>query len=130
MRLIPFILYALTGALTLAAQTRPLLSENFESGKIDPTIWEQRITGKVELKIVQEPTAHGKYALQVHYPADAGRFPQGTPNAGPALGFLVAKSLPEAARSHLFGRAYIKVSELPPAHTQLVFADTAGFPSS
>jgi hypothetical protein len=116
--------------LTLGAQTKPLITENFESGKIDPNIWEQRITGTVEIKVVQDPTAHGKYALQVHYPADAGRVPQGAPNAGPALGFLVAKSIPEAARTHLFGRAYIKVTELPPAHTQIVFADTSGFPAS
>jgi len=112
------------------APAKVLFSEDFESGKIDPTLWEQRVTGAVELKVVQDPSAHGKYALLVHYPADAPRVPQGAPNAGPILGFLVAKNIPETARTHLFGRAYMKISELPPAHTQIVFADIAGFPSS
>jgi hypothetical protein len=114
----------------LAAQTKPLISENFESGKIDPKVWELRITGTVEIKVVQESSAHGKYALQVHYPVDAVRIPQGAPNAGPAYGYLVAKNIPEAARKHLFGRAYLKVTELPPAHTQIFFADLSGFPVS
>ena len=121
---------AVACVLTLGSQTKPLVSENFESGKIDPNVWEQRVTGTVELKVVQDPTAHGKYALQVHYPADAGRQPHGAPNAGPAYGYLVAKNIPEAARTHLFGRAYLKVSELPPAHTQIFFADLSGFPAS
>ena len=50
-------------------------SEDFESGKIDPNVWERRVTGAVELKVVQDPSAHGKYALLVHYPADAPRSP-------------------------------------------------------
>jgi hypothetical protein len=66
--------------------------------------------------------------LQLHYPADAERLPRGAPNAGPALGYLVAKNIPEAARGHLFGRAYVKVSELPQEHTQMIFAGIPGFP--
>ena len=53
------------------APAKVLFSEDFESGKIDPTLWEKRVTGAVELKVVQDPSAHGKYALLVHYPADA-----------------------------------------------------------
>ena len=133
MQLLKRVLRVYTAAafvLTLGAQTKPLISETFESGKIDPNVWEQRIVGAVEIKVVAEPTAHGKYALQVHYPADAPRIPQGAPNAGPAYGYLVAKNLPEVARTHFFGRAYLKVTELPPAHTQIFFADGAGFPVS
>jgi hypothetical protein len=117
-------------SITLAAQTKPLLSETFESGSIDPAIWEQRVTGTVSISVVEDSTGHGKRVLKVHYPADTPRIQQGAPNAGPAYGYLVAKNLPEAARAHFFGRAYLKVTELPPAHTQIFFADGAGFPVS
>jgi len=55
-------------SLTLAAQTKPLLSETFESGSIDPAIWEQKVTGTVSISVVEDSTGHGKRVLKVHYP--------------------------------------------------------------
>ena len=71
-------------SLTLAAQTKPLLSETFESGSIDPAIWEQKVTGTVSISVVEDATGHGKRVLKVHYPADTPRIAQGAPDAGRA----------------------------------------------
>lgn len=129
MKLPPFAKIAFTffclglGAATSFAQP-PVLSEDFESGRIDLTKWEVRTLRpdtKVGMKVV-EGGAHGRYALQVHYPA-------GTERSGFAS--LVASHLPESVRGHLFGRAYIKIpGGLPLAHTQLVFAGIPGYPKA
>jgi hypothetical protein len=43
----------------------------------------------------------------------------------------VAKNLPESVRGHLFGRAYVKIpSDLPAAHTQMIFAGIPAFPTA
>jgi hypothetical protein len=112
--------FALTSPLAFAAA--PVVSEDFESGRIDPAKWEIRTkepNTKIEMKVV-EGGAHGRYALQVHYPA-------GTERSG--FAYLMARSLPASVRGHLFGRAYVKIpAGLPLAHTQLLFAGAAGYP--
>jgi hypothetical protein len=55
-------------ACALFAQTSPLLSEDFESGQIDSKVWEKRVTGVATIQVQQDQVAHGRYALQVHYP--------------------------------------------------------------
>src|ERR1035437_3992660 len=85
-------------ALSALAQ-KPLLVEDFESGQIDPGVWEKRITGAVTVQVQDQQTAHGKYALQVHYPDMASQ----------AYGFLIASHLPEALKGHVFGRAYVRI---------------------
>src|SRR4051812_2815832 len=101
---------------------KPVLTEDFESGQIDPGKWEIRTLkpdSKVEMKVV-EGGAHGRYSLQVHYPA-------GTERSG--FAYLMAKNLSASVRGHLFGRAYVKIpSTLPLAHTQLIFAGMPGYP--
>ena len=107
-------------ASTLLAQTGPLLSEDFESGQLDPK-WEKRMTGAPTITVQQDQVAHGKYALQVHYPDMAAQ----------SYAFLVAPHLPEAVKGHLFGRAYVKIAPgLPPSHTVMVLAGQAGWPIS
>ena len=85
--------FALLAGAGLFAQTRPVLSEDFESGQLDAQVWEKRVQGAATFQVQQEQAAHGKYALQVHYPEMATQ----------TYAFLIAPHLPEAVRSHLFG---------------------------
>jgi len=96
----------------------PLFSEDFESGKIDSTIWEQRIMGAATLAVQQHNVAHGKNALMIHYPA-----------GGRAYAFLVATKLPAELKEHLFGRVNVMVTPgTPPSHTVLMLAGTPHWP--
>jgi hypothetical protein len=105
----------------LFGQTSPLLSEDFESGQLDSKTWEKRVTGVATIQVQQDQVAHGKYALQVHYPDMATQ----------TYAFLIAPHLPGALKGHLFGRAYVKVApELPQSHTVLFFSGGAGWPIS
>jgi hypothetical protein len=105
----------------LAAQNKPVLTEDFESGKIDPAVWDQRAAGTATIAVEQVDGAHGKYALHVHYPAMA---------AG-SYAFAVANHLPESLRSHFFGRVYVKITPgLGMTHNPLIFAGEAGWPLS
>ena len=107
-------------ASALLAQSKPLLSEDFESGQLDPK-WEKRMTGAATITVQQDQVANGKYALQVHYPEMATQ----------TYAFLIAPHLPEAVKGHLFGRAYVKIAPgLPPSHTVMVLAGGAGWPIS
>jgi len=102
-------------------QTKPLFSEDFESGKLDPNVWTQQITGDNVITVQQDKVAHGKYALKVSCPVPAQR----------TLALLFAKNLPEPLRHHLFGRAYVYItSGVPARHTIFFTAGTAGFPHS
>jgi hypothetical protein len=104
-----------------APQTKPLFSEDFESGKIDPNVWTQQVTGDNIIQVQQDKVAHGKYALLVRCPAPAQR----------TLALLFAKDLPAALRHHLFGRAYVYITPVIPArHIILFTAGTTGFPKS
>jgi hypothetical protein len=102
------------------AQPAPVFSEDFESGKLSAQ-WEQRVTGTATIQVQQEQTAHGKFALQVHYPGMATQ----------TYAFLIAPHLPEVLKGHLFGRAYVKIAPaLPPSHTVLLLAGAPGWPIS
>ena len=74
------------------------------------------MTGAPTITVQQDQVAHGKYALQVHYPDMAAQ----------SYAFLIAPHLPEAVKGHLFGRAYVKIAPgLPPSHTVMVLAGQA-----
>jgi hypothetical protein len=114
-------LIALCLGLSAWAQNKPLFEENFESGKIDESVWEKRMAGTATIQVQQDQVAHGKYALQIHYPEMATQ----------TYAFLIDPHVPEAARSHFFGRAYVKIAPAtPPSHTVLVLAGAAGWPLS
>jgi hypothetical protein len=106
----------------LIAQTAPsTLSEGFESGKLDPSVWEQRVNGTATLAVEPVNGAHGKYALHIHYPDDARN----------SYAFAVATHLPDSLKTHLFGRAYVMASsDLGMTHNPLVFAGEPGWPLS
>lgn len=112
--------FAALGA-SLNAQTKPVFQENFESGKIDPAVWDERVTGTATAAVEEVEGAHGKYALHVHYPEMAAR----------SFAFIVATHLPESVKTHFFGRAYMKVSSgFTPGHNPLIFAGEPGWPIS
>jgi hypothetical protein len=100
---------------------QPVLTENFESGKIDPAVWDQRVAGTATIAVDPVDGAHGKYALHVHYPDMA---------AG-SYAFVVATHLPDSVRKHFFGRAYMRITPvLGKNHTPLIFAGEIGQPFS
>jgi hypothetical protein len=105
----------------LLAQTKPVFTENFESGKIDPAVWDIRTTGPATIAVEPADGAHGKYALHVHYPEMARG----------SYAFIVATHLPPSVEKHFFGRAYMKItSGLTPTHNPLIFAGEPGWPLS
>jgi hypothetical protein len=100
-------------------RSKPLLSEDFESGTIDRSIWSQDVTGDNTLTVQQDRVAHGKYALLVRCPVPAQR----------THAFLRTANLPESLRHHLFGRAYVYIAPaLPDRHIIFLTAGTSGFP--
>jgi hypothetical protein len=94
-------------------------TEDFESGKINTNIWDFRVQGQTTIAVTQDNVAHGKNALQVHYPVSAQR--------GYAF---IAVRLPEAVHDHVYGRAYVFIKSLPPGHMVLLTSGTRGFPIS
>lgn len=112
------LLSALT-ALPLAAQS-PAFSEDFESGSLNKAIWKSLDAGSGSITVQSAQVAHGKSALQIHYPKGEKSF-----------AFVVAGNLPESVRAHLFGRAYIFISpNMPAGHDVLLNAGTTGYPIS
>ncbi len=108
---------ALSGTLGLAQ--KPVFTEDFESGRLDPAVWDQRTQGVATISVQQDQAAHGKYSLQVHYPEMAAA----------SYAFIIDPHLPDAVRGHLFGRAYVKISQnIAPNHTVMVLAGQAGWP--
>ena len=102
---------------TLAAQ-KPVLTESFESGKIDSSVWDTRVAGTATVAVEAAEGGHGKYALHVHYPDMAAA----------SYAFVVATHLPDSVRTHFFGRAYMKVSPgLGTTHNPLIFAGEPGW---
>jgi hypothetical protein len=93
--------------------------EDFESGTINTNIWDFRIHGDATVKVTQDNVAHGKNALQVHYPTGARG----------AYAFIAAR-LPEAAHDQWYGRAYVYIKWLPAGHMVLMNSGTRGFPIS
>jgi hypothetical protein len=105
----------------LLAQNKPVFIEDFESGKIDSAVWDQRTEGTATATVEAADGAHGKYALHVHYPDMAAR----------SYAFIVATHLPDSVRSHFFGRAYMKITPgLGMTHDPLLFAGEPGWPIS
>ena len=120
MRLSTWIVPALSLSFAYA-KIQPVLQETFESGKIDPAIWDQRVAGTATAAVEAVEGAHGKYALHIHYPDMAAR----------SYAFLVATHLPETVRTHFFGRAYMKITPgLGTTHNPLIFAGEPGWPIS
>jgi hypothetical protein len=112
-----FIALALS-ALPLAAQMKPVFTETFESGKIDPAIWETRTMGTATIAVEPVEGAHGSYALRAHYPEMTNG----------SYAFVVATHLPASVEKHFFGRAWMKItSGLTPTHNPLIFAGEPGW---
>ncbi len=100
---------------------KPVLTEDFESGKIDPAVWDTRAKGAPTIAVEPAEGAHGKYALHIHYP-DMERG---------AYAFIVATHLPDSVRTHYFGRAYMKITpSIGQSHNPLIFTGEPGWPIS
>jgi hypothetical protein len=91
-----------------------LLGDDFESGEIK---WPQIVTAPATIKIVQDRVAHGKNAVVMHYPAGTR-----------GVWAFIAAPLPDSLHDELWGRAYVYISSLPPAHSVLMLAGSHGFP--
>ncbi|MES1258517.1 MAG: hypothetical protein ABUS51_08800 [Acidobacteriota bacterium] len=105
----------------VSAQDKAVFTETFESGKLDPAVWDQRVAGTATLAVEEVEGARGKYALHVHYPEMAAR----------SYAFAVASHLPESVRTHFFGRVYMKIAPaLGMNHNPLIFAGEPGWPLS
>jgi hypothetical protein len=111
----------------LSAQTAnsdasaPLFSEDFESGALNPKVWDLRVFGDADVTVQQSQVAHGKSALQVHT----------TKGARGAFAFIVATHLPDSVRGHFFGRTYMFISpNMPAGHDALLSAGRPGWPLS
>src|SRR5215472_18739260 len=83
----------------LSAQSKPVFSEGFESGRLDPAIWDVRTMGAATVAVEPVDGAHGKYALHAHYP----EMTRG------AYAMAIATHLPDSLKTHVFGRAYMKI---------------------
>lgn len=102
-----------------ARTTKPLFSEEFESGTLDKAIWSELITGDNTITVQKDRVAHGKYALLVRCPAPSQR----------TYAFITARNLPAPLRQHHFGRAYVYITpKLPARHTIFITAGTEAFP--
>jgi hypothetical protein len=111
----------LIGAAAAFGQAKPVFTETFESGKVDPAVWDTRVAGTATVSVDAVEGAHGKYALHIHYP-DMARG---------SYAFVVATHLPDSVRTHFFGRAYMKIEPgLGTTHNPLIFAGEAGWPLS
>jgi hypothetical protein len=107
-----------------AAWDRPadgpaLITEDFESGTIDPKKWSIFATGNATVTVEKDFVAHGKNALHVHYPA-------GERNS---IAFL-ALTMPAALHDHFYGRAYVYMQTVPSGHCVLMTSGSSGYPTS
>lgn len=101
--------------------SRPLFSEEFESGAINKNVWSEDVTGDAILTVQSDKVAHGKYALLVRCPTPTQLI----------HAWLRATNLPEALHHHHFGRAYVYITPVvPDRHTFFVTAGTAGSPKA
>jgi hypothetical protein len=109
------------GAADVGDGARPLLSEDFESGRLDPAVWSQEVTGANVITVQSDKVAHGKFALKVSCPAPSNK----------TWAFIAASHLPAALKQHQYGRAYVLVTPRPPArHIILLMSGTPGFPKN
>jgi hypothetical protein len=108
-------------ATDVGAAAKPLFSENFESGTLNPDVWTQEVTGTNIVTVQSYKVAHGKFALKVSCPTPSSR----------TWAFISASHLPEALKQHQYGRAYMMVTPLVPMrHTVLIMSGTSGFPKN
>ncbi len=98
-----------------------LFCEDFESGAIDPAVWDVKTNGGQPPPAVVSQAGmvgHGKFAAHFH----------ANPNAV-SYDFIITKKPPAALAGHHFGRAYFMITPMPPTnHTEYVYAGTVGFP--
>ena len=114
-------LLAPASALLAQAADAPLFSDGFESGSLNPQVWDFRVSGTGTATVQQDRVAHGKSALRIHYPKGERT----------SYAFVVASHLPDALRSHFFGRAYLFISpDMPAGHDALLSAGQPGWPIS
>ncbi len=98
----------------------PLFSEDFESGELKPEIWVQRVNSGGTVSVQHDVAAHGKNALMAHYPAGVR-----------AYAFAVVNHVPDALKTHFFGRAYVNFpNPIPAGHVVFATAGTEGWPTS
>ncbi len=116
-----FSLLALTFAVATGISAQPpVFHDDFESGAVDKTVWKELVQGDATLKIQADKAAHGKFALQVHYPAGKS-----------SLAFLTHDGLPGSLKEHLFGRAYVFVEpKAPSGHMVLLPIGDGDYPLS
>jgi len=112
MKVTPNIVILALSACPIAAE-QACFSEKFESGKIDPAVWDQRVTGTATIAVEETEGAHGKYALHVHLSGHGRR--AATPSSSPT-------HLPDSVRTHFFGRG-LHESDAGRGHN----AQSAGF---
>jgi hypothetical protein len=98
-----------------------LFCEDFETGVIDPAVWNVHVNGNQPTPAVVSQAgmvAHGRYAAHFH----------ANPNVV-SYDFIISKSPPAGLAGHHFGRAYFMVTPMPPLnHTEYIYAGTTGFP--
>ncbi len=76
------------------------------------------MAGNATLTVQSDVVAHGKYALQVHYPKGTGT------NSWAFIGMTVQESL----RNHFYGRAYVMIKGVPATHSVYILSGSVGFP--
>jgi hypothetical protein len=103
------------------AGCKGLFCEDFESGTIDPAVWDVKTNGGQPPPAVVSQAGmvgHGKFAAHFH--------------ANPSTvsyDFIITRKPPAALGGHHFGRAYFMITPMPPTnHTEYVYAGTVGFP--
>jgi hypothetical protein len=109
----------LSAGATGIASCPGLFCEDFESGQIDPAIWDTQTFGGQTVVVQSDKAAHGKYAVQFH----------AKPNLV-SYDFIITKNAPPALHGHHFGRASFFLTPKPPAaHTSYLFSGSSGFPN-
>jgi hypothetical protein len=97
---------------------KPMFTEDFESGAINPKVWVTRVSGQPTITIEHDVVAHGKNALHIHYPA-------GTRNTDWAF---IGMSMFPSLHDHLYGRAYMMIKGISATHSVYLLAGSVGFP--
>ena len=68
MRIVPWLCCLALQSGAGFAQPKAVLSEGYESGQLDPKVWETRVIGAATVRVQQAEAAHRRYALQIDYP--------------------------------------------------------------
>jgi hypothetical protein len=97
---------------------KPMFTEDFESGAINPKVWVQRVAGDATISVEQDVVAHGKNALHIHYPAGTRT------NSWAFIGMSMYPSL----LNHFYGRAYVMIKGISQTHSVFLLSGSVGFP--